>query len=195
MGKIIDLTGQKFGMLKVLEFAGMKDNRWAIWRCQCYCGNIVNVSSNDLRSGHTKSCGCFHRNQGRAKCRIWRCWNNMKARCYNPNNKSYKYYGGKGVKICEEWKNDFWKFWDWSVDNGYADNLTIDRIDSDGDYKPENCRWVTMYEQNLNKGNTAYINYEGINVSLMRMSQVLELDYYKIYDYLRSIKKGAEKAI
>lgn len=158
MGRFVDITGERFGRLTVIRLyrkGSGKPCRQPEWLCKCDCGNEVIVRRGNLHTGNTKGCGCLrYENQGAWKPNENRCWNSwraMKQRCYNKSNNRYKYYGGRGIVICDEWKNDFNKFQDWSVKHGYADNLTIDRIDPDGNYEPSNCRWVTPFEQASNK--------------------------------------------
>lgn len=154
MPKLIDITGQRFGRLIVIE--RYDKNRW---KCQCDCGNTTYSNSYQLRKGIAKSCGCYqketcgnlHRKHGLTKTRLYRIYYKMKERCYRPQNDNYKYYGGLGVTICDEWLNDFQKFAEWALSHGYSDTLTIDRINPDGNYEPANCRWVTMKEQNNNR--------------------------------------------
>ena len=151
-------VGDKFGKLTVL---GVVENTGTgrKWRCRCDCGNIKDVWIEHLKSGHTKSCGCYRKQYVSDKntthnlryTKLYRIWLGMKARCYCKSQKGYKYYGGKGIKVCEDWKNDFLKFYNWAIQNGYSDSLTIDRIDSDKNYEPSNCRWATYYEQEHNK--------------------------------------------
>lgn len=149
-----DLTGKRFGKLEVLGLSGLHDKRrW--WRCACDCGRVVTVAGNHLtndRSG-TQSCGCKKGQLGAKSkgARLYKIFSGMKSRCYNPNATGYKNYGGKGVTICEEWRSNFWTFYSWALEHGYADGLTIDRIDNGKGYYPENCRWVTRAEQNKNK--------------------------------------------
>lgn len=158
MPQLIDITGMKFGRLTVLERNGVIDNH-AAWLCRCDCGNEKTIKGSYLTKGKTKSCGCLHnellvkrsRTHGDAKTRIYSIWHNMKTRCYNSNSKTYQYYGGLGVVICDEWIHDFETFKKWALENGYSDELTIDRIDSAGNYEPSNCRWVTMKEQSNNR--------------------------------------------
>lgn len=162
MGKLIDLTGQRFGRLVVVERAGTSRNRQAMWRCRCDCGKKIAVQGYHLRTGHTQSCGCFHRDQtkrantthGEEGTRLYGIWRGMKSRCYNPNVQKYKDYGGRGIKICEEWLDDFQAFYDWAMSHGYTDALSIDRIDVDGNYEPSNCRWATAKEQRHNRRDT-----------------------------------------
>ena len=156
---IADRTGQRFGMLTVLERQGVDKHKISQWLCLCDCGNTSVASISNLRNGNTKSCGCYGKKRrldgsvkhGLSGTRLHRIWKAMHTRCYNKKFVAYKYYGGRGINICDEWKTDFKEFHGWSMANGYAENLTIDRIDSNGNYCPENCRWVTMAEQNKNK--------------------------------------------
>lgn len=170
-----DLTGQRFGRLIVVRRAGVAKDRHVLWECQCECGNTTVVMGKCLKNGDTRSCGCLL-NEVIAKGggaykhggsptknkpnRLYGIWAGMLNRCYNRNNKAYSYYGGRGITVCKEWKNDFTAFRGWATSNGYCEDLTIDRIDNDGDYRPENCRWVTMKEQNSNKRSSLLLTYD-----------------------------------
>jgi len=143
-----DLSG-KYGKLTVIECVGKNKNNYKIYKCKCDCGNEIVVVGTRLKNGHTKSCGCNRKNQlkthGYASkdSRLYNIYNAMIHRCYHQNCPSYKYYGKRGIKICDEWKNDIKAFFDFAYNNGYDDSKTIDRIDSDGDYCPKNCRFVS----------------------------------------------------
>lgn len=152
----IDLTGQRFGHLIVEgdaeKLPGNKNRRFL---CRCDCGCKIIVFYSNLRSGNTKSCGCekgewmlqhgkTRRRSGERKPRLYSIWDNMKQRCYNPHNTSYPYYGGRGIKVCHEWVTSFEAFYVWAISHGYNDDLTIDRIDNDGNYEPSNCQWISL---------------------------------------------------
>ncbi len=168
MPKLIDLTGQKFGRLVVVERAE-NIGRTTRWRCVCECGNYVIVRQPDLHSGRTQSCGCIHkmqlaernRSHGLSYTRLSSIWRAMKGRCYNPNSYAYHNYGGRGIKVCDEWKNDFVSFYNWAIANGYDEHLSIDRIDVNGDYEPANCRWADKSTQANNTRCNRKIEYDG----------------------------------
>ena len=146
-----DLSGKRFGALLVLSRAENDKNRHARWNCKCDCGKELVVSSSALLNNNQKSCGCDRNNAGLSKTRLYKIWCNMKQRCYNNNNTDYKNYGGRGIIICDDWLYDFKKFYNWSLQNGYNDLLSIDRINVDGNYDPQNCRWATAKEQANNR--------------------------------------------
>lgn len=165
MGKFIDLTGQRFGRLTVIERAENATNGRVQWKCVCDCGNQVVCRAYNLQNGHTRSCGCLHEEgsrttHGMKRTRLYRIWEGMKTRCNNPGSQRYEDYGGRGVKVCPEWES-FEAFRDWAMESGYQDHLTIDRQNNDGDYSPENCRWATMEVQQSNKRNNFLLTHNG----------------------------------
>lgn len=169
MPKLKDLTGIKFNRLTVIERVENDKHGKARWLCECDCGNFTTASSGDLKSGNTKSCGCFisditkarNTKHGKSTTRIYTEYQTMKARCYYPKHSYFHLYGGRGITVCDEWLNDFQTFYNWAMSHGYADNLTIDRINTDGNYTPENCRWVTNKQQQNNRRNNRLITYKG----------------------------------
>lgn len=156
--KPLELAGQTFGNLKVIRRVGSKWGH-SLWKCECKCGTICTRTANQFTQNMNVSCGCMtsiaQRNgryhHGQTGTRLHRIWKAMKTRCNNPNTSYFKYYGGKGISVCEEWEKSFESFQEWALSHGYGNDLTIDRINGDGNYEPTNCRWVTMTVQNRNK--------------------------------------------
>lgn len=160
-----------------------------MWLCKCECGNTITVSTHQLNSGNTRSCGCLQKeaaaNNGRKaksthglskqngkNTRLFRIWLGIKTRCYNKNVPEYARYGGRGIKLCEEW-HSFPVFCQWAYSAGYSETLSIDRINNNGDYCPQNCRWATAKEQANNRRNNRKIEYEGRTYTLTQLSQLL----------------------
>lgn len=183
MAKLKDIIGQKFGKWTVLEYKEKRGNAH-YWLCKCECGNTAIVRGGSLAQGTSKSCGCVSRQKtierstkhGGYGTRLYRIWDDMKSRCYNPNSISYPNYGAKGITVCEEWKN-FKTFMEWALANGYSDKLTIDRIDYTKGYTADNCRWITMMEQSNNKSNNHYITYNGETLTMVQWARKLNIPY------------------
>lgn len=153
----LDLTGQRFGRLVVIKEAGRAKDGRVLWLCKCDCGGYTSTpSTKTLRNGTCRSCGCIERERpnkmthGRSSTKLFYVWNSMKQRCSNPHTKDYKNYGGRGVKVCQEWADSFEAFFRWAMSAGYQEGMTIDRIDNDGNYEPSNCQWLTL-EENVRK--------------------------------------------
>lgn len=198
MGKFIDLTGQRFGRLTVIKKNGKNKRGDILWLCKCDCGNTKNVSTNHLKNKNSKSCGCLFKEKARERAlrtkrfykhglyknkdyiRIMHIYCGMKERCYNFKSPRYKYYGARNIKMCNEWvdkENGLMSFYNWAINNGYKDSLTLDRINNDGNYEPNNCRWTTMKEQSNNKRNNRYITYNGKTHTLMEWCRIFDIDY------------------
>ena len=183
MAQSNNLIGQKFGKLTVIERAENNKQGKAMWKCLCDCGKVKSkpVSSYDLKKGKVTSCGCnyFISNKNRNKkhgmtnTRLYRIWSGAKQRCHNSKSQYYKRYGGRGITVCDEWLNDFQAFYDWAMSNGYKDNLTIDRIDNDKGYSPDNCRWVSYEIQENNRTNNIIVKYKGQNYTVSQLSRIL----------------------
>lgn len=202
MSKLIDITGNKYGKLTVICREANTNEGASTWRCQCECGNTVVVRGANLRKGTTKSCGCLSKMvcQKRAKhnmvgTRLYNIWGNMKARCCRKTQPSYNYYGGRGIKICDEWKNSFENFLKWALSNGYTDSMTIERIDVNGDYCPENCKWSTPSEQAKNRRSNILINYNGETHCLSEWCEIYGKDYYLVRDRIKKDKWDFSRAM
>ena len=161
MSKKINLVGQRFGRLTVVSPAPNKGNR-TTWNCVCDCGRHVVARTACLRNGESKSCGClkkdnakeYHTTHGGTYTRLYTIWKGLRMRCFSSTNSDFLNYGGRGITVCDEWENDFTAFRDWALSHGYREDLSIDRIDVNGNYEPSNCRWATAKEQNNNKRNS-----------------------------------------
>jgi len=201
MSRYIDLTGQKFGMLTAKKYIGNDKNSHALWMFVCDCGNEHITLAQSAKLGLTSSCGCYKRKQnikratkhGMVGTRLYGLWKSMKTRCYIKSHKGYKEYGGRGIKVCEEWHN-FKNFYKWASLNGYKDNLSIDRIDNNKGYEPSNCRWITLKQQQYNKRNNHYLTFCGITKTLTEWANEYNLQPKTIESRL---KRGwqTEKAI
>lgn len=184
----IDLTGKKFGRWTVIVKSENVGKNTA-WICKCECGTIRSVLTYNLQSGKSKSCGCLQKEttseikkiHGQTNTRLYRIYKGIKSRCCNKNNPAYKYYGGKGIKICQEWQNDFMKFYEWSMQNDYNDTLTIDRIKVNGNYEPNNCRWVNAFEQANNKVTSFYITINNEKHTIAEWSRITKTKSTVLY--------------
>lgn len=189
------MIGKRFGRLVVIErdFTSKRTK----WICECDCGNIKSIQQCHLKSGATTSCGCYQKEKakeyntihGETRSSLHNRWKAIKQRCYNLNCKAYKNYGARGITVCDEWLNDFNNFYNWAIENGYQENLELDRIDNNKGYSPNNCRWVETIINNHNRRNTATID----GIPLKEFCEIHDVKYTTIKDrYYRLKKKGIE---
>lgn len=182
------MIGKKFGRLIVIEELKERKHGSKVYRCQCDCGNIVNVRKDMLKSGNTRSCGCLQREKarvvgkdkcthGQSKTRLYNIYHHMINRCYNKNLLNFRNWGGRGITVCNEWKDNFMTFYEWAINNGYKDTLTIDRIDNNKGYDPTNCRWVTNKTQSNNRRTNILLTYAGKTQNIKQWSAELNTKY------------------
>ena len=195
MGRFHDLRGEKYGRLT--PYFPQKRNGRTYWFCHCDCGNEKIVSSGNLTSGQVKSCGCLQREKssraaterntthGKSETRLYKIYYGMLERCYNSKHTFFKRYGGRGIRVCDDWYDSFERFFDWAMTSGYADGLTIDRIDNDGNYEPSNCRWVPRNEQQRNRSTSHKVKIGGLELSLVEWSELLNISYNTVLARLR----------
>jgi hypothetical protein len=190
MSKTMDLTGHRYGKLTAIRYIGNIKSVGAgcYWECLCDCGKTTVTSRKHLRSGTTTSCGCNLVERGKKgirtthnmrNTRIYNIWSKLKSRCLNPKDKLYKYYGGRGITVCDKWLT-FEGFWE-DMQEGYSDELTIDRMDVNGNYENPNCRWATMKEQNRNRRTTRYLTYSGETKSVAYFAEKYNIDLGVLY--------------
>ncbi len=204
------MTGKKYGRLTVLsryKNRKSKSGRTEVmWLCKCDCGNIVSLRGVSLRNGNTISCGCYrkecssqrmHSNNtihGFGGTRIYKIWQAMIDRCENENNKKYKNYGARGIKVCEDW-HDVRKFAEWAFSNGYKDDLTIERLDNNLDYESSNCVWADRYVQNNHTSRNHMITYQGKTQTMAQWSKETGLPYSTIKSRLNKHGWSVERAL
>lgn len=202
--------GMKFGRLTVIGFSKAKGgSKNAVgWDCRCDCGNIVyGRKPHMVRSGEVRSCGCLKKEQdrhnlgesrithGQSGTRLYGIWEKMRNRCNVENNPAYHNYGGRGIKVCEEWDNDFSKFYEWAMSSGYTDELSIERVDVNGGYNPSNCCWIPKPDQNKNKRNCRYVVVDGEKLTLKAACQKLGLPYQAVHLRVTRYGMPIEEAI
>ena len=203
-----NLVGMKFGRLTVMDRESPKSKKAkGLWVCKCECGNVIKVNTSDLKSGNTTSCGCKRKEtlrqlrtkHGESNTRLYNVWSDMKKRCYNTKNVDYKNYGGRGITVCDEWM-DFQNFYEWAIANGYDETAprgqcTIDRINVDGNYEPENCRWVDRYIQMNNKRNNRILTYNGESHTLAEWCEIVNIPYNCLKSRLNKLHWSVEKTL
>lgn len=195
-----DITGQRFGRLVALNFSHKDKNRKTYWDFQCDCGNIKTLRTDQVKNGNIKSCGCLKKEQdninlnrkgsepwkydskGLSQHPLYHKWGGMKRRCYDVHDSKYDKYGGRGIQMCKEWLHSFKAFYDWSIDNGWEEGLQIDRIDNDGNYEPNNCRYVTAKENCNNRSTTRKIEINGITHSITEWCEIFNIEPHSLYE-------------
>lgn len=212
MGKPIEIANQKFGRLTALKLDHIQSRKNGggihYWLCQCECGNKVVVRKSALLKGHSKSCGCYkmevlkekNKTHGLRYTKLYKKWLSIKKRCYNTKSQFYYCYGARGIKLCDEWLNDFKAFYDWAMANGYDENATLyqctlDRIDVNGNYEPLNCRWVNQKVQNRNSRHNHLLTYNGETHCLTEWAEIKGISADKIRNRLKRLNWSIEKAL
>lgn len=188
MGKFIDLTGQRFGRLEVISPAFSDErNQWH-WNCKCDCGTNCVKHGSSLRNGGVRSCGCLQKElvakrslkHGLRNTIFYLIRHNMMSRCYNSNNPGYKNYGGRGITVCDEWRDSLEAFYVWAINNGHEEGLTIERIDVNGNYCPDNCTWIPKSKQSNNQRSNNLITFNGETKTMKEWSEITGLSYSTI---------------
>lgn len=200
--RLDNLVGNRYGRLVVIEKAEPK-NGHTRWRCKCDCGKETLVHAVSLKTGNTTSCGCYKTENAKKLYstvrqndkRLYAVWNGIKQRCLNKNNTSYHNYGGRGIKMDESWANNYQTFYEWAMQAGYTAGLEIDRIDNDGNYCAENCRFVDKYTQANNKRNVTLYTIAGITKSLPQWCREYSQDYYTVRQRVYKLGWSIEEAL
>lgn len=200
MSNFEDLTGKTYNMLTVIKRLPNDSSGATVWECQCECGRITKVRSNNLKNGNVKSCGCLkHRStsttHNKSNTKLYGIWNAMRQRCYNPNYHAYKNYGGRGITICDDWVNSFNNFYNWAINNGYQEGLSIERINVDDNYYPNNCTWITLAQQAQNRRSCHMFCYNNKKQNLSQWCNELGLDYKLVHNRIFKLNWSFERAI
>lgn len=191
MAKLTNLSGKRYGKLTVQKLLYSKKQNDGkhyshYYLCRCDCGNEKIVVNSNLLTGNTQSCGCLkkekpnHKKHNLSKHKLYRVYKTMINRCYNPKNISFKIYGKRGIAVCKEWQQDFMIFYNWAINAGYKEGLSIDRIDVNGNYEPTNCRWATTKEQSNNRRTNRFISYKGETHTISQWERITGIDHRKI---------------
>lgn len=206
MPPLKNLLGMKFGRLTVIGKANPHytrgGNRLVKWTCQCDCGNVCDVLSENLLGGITKSCGCLNKEivsknnktHGLSHHKLYAIHSEMNHRCFNPNNKNFKHYGSRGISVCEQWtgRDGFLNFYEWANSHGYKDGLSIERKDVDGDYSPDNCSWIPKNEQPLNRRSNVILSYKGKKQSISEWCRMYRISRKTIIRYLKKFEGDSD---
>ena len=196
-----DLSGYENEDILVLSFAERRNGR-IYWNCKCkYCGNEIQRETSNIKKG-LATCKCIHKKRIKKSnskphrdTEIYSKWCGMKNRCYNQKEKSFEYYGKRGITVCEEWINDFDSFYNWSIENGWEKGYSIERKDVNGNYCPENCEWIPLLEQQKNKTNTIYAELNGETKRLLEWCEILCLNPKTVYNRINQCGMTPEEAL
>lgn len=196
-----DLKGKRYGRLVAISYA--RKNGETYWHCHCDCGKEKDVLSQHLQRGLIRSCGCLREDisslkkttHGMSKTRIYKEWKGIKDRCLNPKNKAYHNYGVRGIRVCQEWLDDFMNFYNWAMANGYSDNLTIERENVNGNYCPENCCWIPLKEQSKNTRKNVILEYHGEKRIMSEWAKYSGIKYQTFVRRIKAYGWSIEKAI
>lgn len=203
---LVDLVGRRFGKLTVLhrnaDHIAPSGQHIRMWQCRCDCGNERNVAGQNLIKGHTQSCGCLrsHNRLKHGECfggkptRLYRIWAGMKSRCSSPGSSHYEKYGARGISVCADW-DDFTKFKEWAIESGYNDSLTLDRIDVNGNYSPENCRWVSYKTQGNNTRRNMTFEFNHQIHTLSEWAEITHIPYKALWERINRGGWSIEKAL
>jgi hypothetical protein len=191
-----NLENKKFNNLKLIQFHH-KGKGGEYWTCVCDCGNTKIIKLSDVVGGKIKSCGCLSKKtnliHGKSYCDLYHSvWTGIKQRCFNEKSRDYPRYGGRGITVCEEWKNDFMSFYYWAIKNGYKKGLSLDRINNDGNYCPENCRWATPKEQSNNTRANHIIKYKGVEKTLTEWRRFFNISESNMYSRIKKYGENSE---
>lgn len=197
-----DIRGNRYGRLTVIDYVGKDKSNHSMWKCKCDCGNEIVTAGYRLKDRTCKSCGCYRVEFSRQKAtihgmaftRLHKEWDEMKYRCSSQKRKGAHRYFGRGIKVCDEWINSFENFKEWALANGYDDSLTLDRIDNNKGYSPDNCRWADRIVQQRNKENNVVIEYEGVKKTLAEWAEDLGMNYGTLHSRLKRWNWDIEKA-
>ena len=197
MSNFIDLTGKKFNKLTVIKRSENAPGGIPVWECKCECGNITIVRGNNLKSGAVKSCGCLSKHKKEHKTTdsaVYNTWIKMRNRCNNPNDPAYKDYGKRGIKVCSKWE-DFNKFEKWCFENGYQKGMSLDRVNNNKGYSPDNCRFTDAKTQANNRRSCKIYEYKGKTQDLQEWCEELNLNYKRMHNRIYKLNWSFEKAV
>lgn len=193
---MVDITGQRYGkLIAICPTSKRTKSGGYIWVFKCDCGNVKDIPANSVRTGLIKSCGCLAKPHGGANSRLFNIWVDMRQRCNNPHVPNFNDYGGRGIAVCESWNKSFIAFRNWSLENGYSDLLSIDRINVNGNYEPSNCRWATSKQQAMNTRKNRIVLINGEEKAIHEWCKIYGISEESVYRRVRTFGWSFEQAI